>query len=82
MRSTDIWDCNRNKEGKKGKKKGRERERQREREREKKEKNRRKEGGKEGGEREGRPSLQSAHLKPLHPSHQWKMNSPTLVAPL
>lgn len=79
MRSTDIWDCNRKKEGRKGKKIE---EKERGREREKKERNRRTEGGKEGGEREGRPSLQSALLKPVHPSHHWKMNSPTLVAPL
>lgn len=79
MRSTDIWDCNRKKEGRKGKRKKRKREAEREK---KKERNRRTEGGKEGGEREGKPSLQSALLKPVHPSHQWKMNSPTLVAPL
>ena len=41
MRSTDIWDYNRKKEGKKGKKKGRERERHRE---EKKKERRRRQG--------------------------------------
>ena len=78
MKPTDIWGYNRKKEGRKEKKKkGRERKRQRERESKRKEG-----GGKEGGEREGRPALQSAHLKPLGPSHQWKMNSLTLVTPL
>lgn len=50
MRSTDIWDCNRKKEGRKGKRKKRKREA--EREKKKKETGERKEARKEGERRQ------------------------------